>query len=162
MADKPSTRILQAPLAGTGEEITAPGMSPGASYELSVQNSPLADPSSALPEPGRSFKNRAPAKSGLLIWPPGRSKGYAPDARPETGRRRDRWPRAPWGGSLELRSETGRDRWSNRGRSGRRARRFTKRRPRWEPPELSGQPVLLTAAGSDCGTSVTWEGQSDQ
>jgi hypothetical protein len=86
MADLPSTRIVQAPSAGSGEEMTASGVSPGASYELPAYDSPQANPSPAFPDPGGPAKKRAP-RSGAR--PPTGRKRYAPDdrlARPDVGR----------------------------------------------------------------------------
>ncbi|MCP4664367.1 MAG: hypothetical protein GY856_53975, partial [bacterium] len=78
MADKPSPRTLQ-----------APGASTGSSYDLPAYDSPRAEPSPAIREPGRSpSKIRAPGQSGVEIRLPGRGERLAPDdrlARPETG-----------------------------------------------------------------------------
>ncbi|MCP4658483.1 MAG: hypothetical protein GY856_23980, partial [bacterium] len=78
MADKPSSRTLQAPGASTGPP-----------YDLPGYDSPRAEPLPAIREPGRSpSKHRAPGQSGVKIRLPGRGERLAPDdrlARPEAG-----------------------------------------------------------------------------
>jgi hypothetical protein len=67
--DRPPIRgRLQAPSAGTGEKMTASGVSPGVSYELPAYDSPQANPSLAARTRPRAGRKRYAPDDRLGRW----------------------------------------------------------------------------------------------